>query len=56
MNFNIDLIVILKAVIDNLPREQLGYISCCFAVIGAGTYMYKIKLEHEYKMATLNTA
>ncbi len=56
MKANIDITSIFKVVFENLPKEQVGIVSCYLGTIGAGLIVYKLKLDHDYKMAELNAA
>ena len=56
MEYKIDITNILKVVIENLPKEQVGIVSCYLGTIGAGLIVYKLKLDHEYRMSALNAA
>lgn len=56
MRINIDITNILKTVFENSPKEQVGIISCYLGTVGAGIIVYKLKLDHDYRMAALNAA
>lgn len=54
MKYNVDVTDILKTFVNKLPENQIGVVSCYLGTIGAGLIAYKLKLDHDYKMSTLN--
>ncbi len=56
MKYTVDVTEIAKVVINKLPQNQVGFVSCYIVTIGVGLVAYKLKHDHEYKMATLNVA
>ena len=54
MKFNIDLTIVLKAIVDNMPKDQIGPVTCYLATVGL--VAYKLKLEHDCHIAALNAA
>lgn len=56
MACKIDMTDILVAVVQCLPKKQVGPVCCYLGTVGAGLMAYKMKLDHDYKMAALNAA
>ena len=56
MKYTIDITNIVKVIVENLPKDQFGVVTCYLGTIGAGLVVYKLKLDHDYKMAELNMA
>ena len=42
---------IAKTAIENIPKNQIGLVSCYFGTIGAVLLLYKLKTDHEYRMS-----
>ncbi len=56
MAYKIDLTDILVAVVQYLPKEQVAPVCCYLGTVGAGLIAYKMKLDHDHRMAALNAA
>lgn len=56
MKYDIDMTSVLKAIIENLPKEQVGVVVCYLGTITVGCMAYKYKLDHDFRMAELKSA